>query len=58
MMTLETFGPMPPAYADYIRHVLDSARFLLSLIDDILDRARTVADEAGAAASAVPLGLA
>jgi PAS domain S-box-containing protein len=43
MMTLETFGPMPPAYADYTRHVLDSARFLLSLIDDILDLARVEA---------------
>jgi len=40
MMTLETLGPMTPAYVDYTHHVLDSAWFLLSLIDDILDLAR------------------
>jgi len=40
MMVLETLGPMTPAYQDYSRHVLDSGRFLLSLIDDILDLSR------------------
>jgi PAS domain S-box-containing protein len=40
MMALETLGPMPRVYGEYADHVLESARFLLSLIDDILDLAR------------------
>jgi len=37
MMTLGTFGPMPDRYTEYADHVLSSARFLLSLINDMLD---------------------
>ena len=40
MMTLQTLGPMTPVYVEYTHNVLDSARLLLSLIDDILDLAR------------------
>lgn len=43
MMALETFGPLPSTYMDYSGHVLESARFLLSLIDDILELARVEA---------------
>ncbi len=38
MMSERTFGPLgDPHYEDYSKDILDSGRFLISLIDDVLD---------------------
>ncbi|MBQ7413439.1 MAG: PAS domain-containing protein [Alphaproteobacteria bacterium] len=36
-MVSETFGPLPPQYREYVQYVYSSGRYLLSLINDILD---------------------
>jgi signal transduction histidine kinase len=41
LISLETLGPLvPSAYRNYADHILASGRYLLALIDDILDVAR------------------
>jgi PAS domain S-box-containing protein len=45
MMTLGTFGPLPDRYDEYSNHILGSARFLLTLINDMLDLSRVEAGQ-------------
>ncbi len=36
-METEVFGPLPPQYKEYVQYVYSSGKYLLSLINDILD---------------------
>ncbi len=37
MMEREMLGPLPPAYQDYARNILESGRQLLAVVGDVLD---------------------
>jgi signal transduction histidine kinase len=45
-MTLGTHGPLQPHYVDYARDIAAAGRHLMSMLDDLLDVAPEVAEEA------------